>query len=201
MAWPLFKEWTLLTQITTGTGLPETPAYPFTVPGTGVVGPLRPSLTGAPIYASNGITHLNAAAYNAPVPGLFGTAGRNSITGPAQFRSRRRNSAHLSPHVSLLSRRANRRNQPDESRGVHKLEHDGRQHAVRPATFNQSDAQSASHIQAEVLIMRRVLAAFLALVFAVTASAQQIGQNKPAGANRTTSRSQSKCSWWSRSWL
>ena len=29
--------------------------------------------------------------------------------------------------------------------------------------------------------MRRVLAAFLALVFAVTASAQQIGQNKPAG--------------------
>lgn len=80
-----FKEWTLLTQITTGTGLPETPAYPFTVPGTGVVGPLRPSLTGAPIYASNGITHLNAAAYNAPVPGLFGTAGRNSITGPAQF--------------------------------------------------------------------------------------------------------------------
>jgi carboxypeptidase family protein len=81
----LFKEWTLLTQITTGSGLPETPVYPFTVPGTGVVGPLRPALTGAPIYASSGSAHLNATAYSAPAPGLFGTAGRNSITGPAQF--------------------------------------------------------------------------------------------------------------------
>jgi hypothetical protein len=80
-----FKEWTLLTQITAGSGLPETPIYPFTVPGAGVVGPLRPSLTGAPIYASSGGAHLNAAAYAAPVPGLFGTAGRDSITGPAQF--------------------------------------------------------------------------------------------------------------------
>jgi hypothetical protein len=81
----VFKEWTLLTQIARGSGLPETPIYPFTVPGTGDVGPLRPSLTGAPIYGSNGNTHLDAGAYGAPAPGLFGTAGRNSITGPAQF--------------------------------------------------------------------------------------------------------------------
>ena len=29
--------------------------------------------------------HLNAAAYTAPLPGQWGTAGRNSITGPGQF--------------------------------------------------------------------------------------------------------------------
>ena len=29
--------------------------------------------------------HLNPAAYSAPLPGQWGTAGRNSITGPDQF--------------------------------------------------------------------------------------------------------------------
>jgi len=79
------KEWTLLTQISTGTGMPETPLYPATVPGTGFTGPLRPSLTGAPIYATSGHAHVNSAAYQAPTLGAWGTAGRNSVTGPATF--------------------------------------------------------------------------------------------------------------------
>jgi len=49
------------------------------------VGPIRPNLTGAPIYATQGNGHLNAEAYTAPSPGLWGTAGRNSITGPNTF--------------------------------------------------------------------------------------------------------------------
>ncbi len=81
----VLKEWTLLTQISTGTGMPETPFYPATVPGTGWIGPLRPSLTGAPLNGTAGRAHLNAAAYAAPAAGTWGTAGRNSITGPAQF--------------------------------------------------------------------------------------------------------------------
>ena len=81
----LFKEWTVLTSITAGTGMPETPSYLATVPGTGFYNTIRPSLTGAPIYAAAEGLHLNVAAYSAPLPGQWGTAGRDSITGPGQF--------------------------------------------------------------------------------------------------------------------
>jgi hypothetical protein len=81
----LMKEWTVATQITAGTGLPETPSYPAAVPGTGFTGTIRPSLTGAPIYISSAGAHLNPAAYTAPLAGQWGTAGRDSITGPGQF--------------------------------------------------------------------------------------------------------------------
>ncbi|KAA6462190.1 carboxypeptidase regulatory-like domain-containing protein [Acidobacteria bacterium AB60] len=81
----MFKEWTLLTRIDGGTGMPETPVYPATVPGTGFTGPMRPSLTGVPINGGSNHAHVNAAAFTAPAPGAWGTAGRNSITGPATF--------------------------------------------------------------------------------------------------------------------
>ena len=81
----LFKGWTVLTTIIAGTGLPETPVYLAAVPGTGFTGTIRPDSTGASIYASPAGVHLNTAAYTAPLPGQWGTAGRNSITGPDQF--------------------------------------------------------------------------------------------------------------------
>ena len=81
----VLKEWTVLTTITRGTGLPETPIYPAAVSGTGYTGSIRPDLTGASIYNSSANAHLNAAAYTAPLPGQWGTAGRDSITGPGQF--------------------------------------------------------------------------------------------------------------------
>jgi len=79
------KEWTLMTQLTVGSGTPETPSYPAAVPGTGWIGPLRPDLTGAPLYGGQNGAHLNASAFAAPVAGRFGNAGRNSITGPNTF--------------------------------------------------------------------------------------------------------------------
>ena len=81
----LFKEWTFLTQIAVGSGLPETPIYLAAVPGTGVTGSIRPDYTGAPIYTAQSGLFLNPAAYTAPLPGHWGSAGRNSIIGPAQF--------------------------------------------------------------------------------------------------------------------
>jgi hypothetical protein len=85
----LFKEWTVLSQINFGTGMPETPIYLATVPGTGFTGTIRPSLTGASIYPANGASannlHLTPAAYSSPAPGQWGTAGRDSILGPGQF--------------------------------------------------------------------------------------------------------------------
>lgn len=81
----LLKEWTLLTQLNVGTGKPETPILPFAVPGTGAVNILRPSLTGASVYGGRNGAHVNAAAFTTPGPGAWGTAGRDSITGPNQF--------------------------------------------------------------------------------------------------------------------
>jgi hypothetical protein len=81
----LFKEWTLATQVNAGSGLPLTPVYLAAVNGTGVTGPIRPEYTGAALYAAPAGMALNPAAFVAPPSGEWGNAGRNSITGPAQF--------------------------------------------------------------------------------------------------------------------
>jgi hypothetical protein len=81
----LLKEWTISTQIKSGSGLPETPLYMATTPGTAMSGTLRPNLTGSSIYSSASGRHLSTAAYSAPTTGAWGTAARNSISGPGQF--------------------------------------------------------------------------------------------------------------------
>jgi len=81
----LLKEWIFATLITAGSGLPETPTLPFPESGTGFTGALRPSYTGAALYAAPAGLFLNPAAYAIPLPGQWGNAGRNSITGPARF--------------------------------------------------------------------------------------------------------------------
>jgi trimeric autotransporter adhesin len=73
----LFKEWTFYSTISAGTGLPETPIYLAPVPGTGVTGTIRPDYIGG--------SFPNPAAYTPPLPGQWGNAGRDTITGPAQF--------------------------------------------------------------------------------------------------------------------
>lgn len=81
----LFKEWTFVTNITAGTGLPLNPVYFAAVGRTGCSSCLRPDYTGASIYDAPAGLNLNPAALAAPAPGHFGDAGRNSITGPGQF--------------------------------------------------------------------------------------------------------------------
>lgn len=81
----LYKGWTFVTQVTAGSGLPLTPIYVAAVKGTGVTGSIRPDYTGVSVYAAPSGRFLNPAAYAAPLPGQWGDAGRNSITGPAQF--------------------------------------------------------------------------------------------------------------------
>jgi hypothetical protein len=80
----LLKQWTFLTTISAGTGLPETPGYLEPVPGTAFF-TLRPNYTGASLYNAPPGLSLNPAAYAAPPPGQWGNAGRDTITGPAQF--------------------------------------------------------------------------------------------------------------------
>lgn len=80
-----FKEWTVLAQVTAGSGLPETPVYPVAVPNTGVTGPIRPDRTSAPLYTASNGYFLNGEAYATPANGQWGNAGRNSIRGPVSF--------------------------------------------------------------------------------------------------------------------
>jgi hypothetical protein len=80
----LLKGWTVTAQLSAGSGLPLTPVYLTSVPGTAVVGSIRANVTGA--SASTPSTYyLDPAAYAAPGAGQWGNAGRNSARGPAQF--------------------------------------------------------------------------------------------------------------------
>lgn len=81
----LLKNWTVMTQITAGSGMPETPIVLTAVPGTGFSNIVRPNSTGAPVYTAADGHYLNAAAFTPPPAGEWGTARRNSITGPAEF--------------------------------------------------------------------------------------------------------------------
>jgi hypothetical protein len=84
VAGSIVKGWTLTGQLTAGSGLPLTPLALTSVAGTGVTGTIRGELTGATNEAPEGY-FANPAAYTDPAPGRWGTAGRNSIIGPAQF--------------------------------------------------------------------------------------------------------------------
>ena len=80
----VYKEWTFQTQITAGSGLPETPLYTAQSIA-GYTSSVRPSLTGQSVYAAPPGYALNRFAYSAPLAGQWGNAGRDSITGPNQF--------------------------------------------------------------------------------------------------------------------
>jgi hypothetical protein len=78
------KGWTLTTQLNAGSGLPLTPIYLTSVPGTGVTGTIRPDVVSTADVVAAG-SYANASAFAPPAPGSWGNAGRNSIRGPAQF--------------------------------------------------------------------------------------------------------------------
>ncbi len=80
-----YKEWTVVTTIVTGTGLPQTPNIFEALQGSTCTSCIRPNLSGKPLYVASGGRFLNADAFVAPPSGQFGTVRRNSITGPSQF--------------------------------------------------------------------------------------------------------------------
>ena len=67
----------MTSNLTAGSGTPLTPIFLTAVAGTGVTGSVRPDYNGGP--------RLDRASYSAPLPGHWGSAGRNSIVGPRQF--------------------------------------------------------------------------------------------------------------------
>jgi hypothetical protein len=81
----LVKDWTLVDAITLGSGLPLTPVSSLLCPGTGIPCSVRADYTGASLYDAPVGAFLNPAAVTTPVPGQWGNAGRDSMTGPGQF--------------------------------------------------------------------------------------------------------------------
>ena len=81
----LLKGWTVTTQLTVGSGLPLTPIFLTSVPGTGVTGSIRADASGASTSDIAAGFYANPLAFVAPATGRWGNAGRNSIRGPSTF--------------------------------------------------------------------------------------------------------------------
>ena len=81
----LLKGWTVTTQLTVGSGLPLTPVFLTSVPGTGVTGSIRADVSGVSTADVASGFYANPASFVAPANGRWGNAGRNSIRGPSQF--------------------------------------------------------------------------------------------------------------------
>jgi hypothetical protein len=81
----VYKDWTVVATISEASGTPLTPIAPGLVPGTSFSSILRGNYVGGPIHENlpDGV-FLNQSAFVAPTSG-WGTARRDSITGPSQF--------------------------------------------------------------------------------------------------------------------
>ncbi len=81
----VLKEWTLVTTISAGSRAAADAGVFRGGGGNGSTGSIRPDYTGAGLYAGPAGRFLNPAAFTAPAAGQWGDAGRDTITGPAQF--------------------------------------------------------------------------------------------------------------------
>jgi len=77
------KDWTISGSITAQTGAPLTATVTGNLDGTASIGPLRADATGLPVNSGSG--YFNPGAFAVPLAGQFGTAGRDTITGPGTF--------------------------------------------------------------------------------------------------------------------
>jgi hypothetical protein len=80
----VYKEWTILTMINAGSGLPETPINSGVLVG-GYSASVRPNVTGAPLYDAPAGRFVNPAAFAPAATGQWGNARRDAIIGPNQF--------------------------------------------------------------------------------------------------------------------
>jgi hypothetical protein len=82
----LLKDWNLMGNVNLHSGNPltaTTGGVLSQVAGTAVTGTVRADATGLPVVAPGLL--FNTLAFTAPLPGTWGTAGRDTIPGPAVF--------------------------------------------------------------------------------------------------------------------
>jgi trimeric autotransporter adhesin len=82
----LLKDWTIMTNVSLASGLPETPLLTSITKGTGISGQLRPEVVG-PLYPAPPGYAFNIDAFSSVLipAGQYGDAGRDIVTGPTQF--------------------------------------------------------------------------------------------------------------------
>ncbi|HTA71769.1 MAG TPA: carboxypeptidase regulatory-like domain-containing protein [Bryobacteraceae bacterium] len=82
----LAKDWTFSVTSIVASGLPETPIILTRVAtGTGITGTVRADYIGGSLVPTLPGYGFNTAAFADPLPGQYGDAGRNIITGPMEF--------------------------------------------------------------------------------------------------------------------
>jgi hypothetical protein len=82
----LLKDWTFSATLVAASGLPETPIVLDRVAsGTGVTGTLRADYNGGSLSSTLPGYGFNIDAFSKPLPGEYGDAGRDIITGPVEF--------------------------------------------------------------------------------------------------------------------
>ena len=148
----LFKEWTIATQITAGSGLPLTPVYLAAVRGTGVTGSIRPDYTGSrSLRRSAGLLSESRGVRRARA-GPVGKCGTKLHHRSSQFVL----NASMGRTFRFSDRRqyrsAPRLHECAQPRDVSQLEHDRDQRAVRTAQRQPMPcARVQSHSAGEVL--------------------------------------------------
>jgi carboxypeptidase family protein len=141
-----FKDWTITSSLTYGSGLPLTPIYETNVAGTGLLQVYRPDSTGAPVKAASGGKFLNSAAFTAPAAGQWGDVGRDSVIGPAQF--------SLNASFSRVFRLGNRVNAQWETSATNVL------NTVRFSTWNMDTISPLFGVPASPNAMRKLQSTF-----------------------------------------
>jgi len=80
------RDWTVTGSVTAQAGTPLTARVlgnQSDIAGTGTIGSGRAQATGLPVDSGSGF--FNLLAFTTPLPGQYGNAGRNTITGPGTF--------------------------------------------------------------------------------------------------------------------
>jgi hypothetical protein len=81
----VYKEWTVLANINTASGMPLTAIEPIEVPGTAYANIVRASYGSQAGCTPAPGRFINTCEYVAPAPGQWGNTRRDSITGPQVF--------------------------------------------------------------------------------------------------------------------
>ena len=147
----LLKGWTVTSQLNAGSGLPLTPVYLTSVPGTGVTGTIRPDATGAIDPVSSELLSESGGVRRAGA-GPLGERGPELDHRPRPVRAERGHHAHVHLGRAAQPGLADRRDQRAQSRHLLRREHDVRQSAVRAAESREYDAEGADESAVEVLI-------------------------------------------------
>ena len=192
----VLKRWTVLGQITAGSGLPETPIYLAAVPGTGVTGSIRPKRHRCPtLCCARRLSSESRCLHRRLSLASWGDAQKKLDHRPGTVQLQCVAGANLPPEGSLQPRSTGGFDESAQPCRLHQLEYDVEsrprirrksgleQSALRTTDGRQRNAQPANHDASEVL--KYAIPAYTILLLATLGTeAQTIGQNSSSWQQR-----------------